>query len=483
MDIHPSQRRISCELCRKNKAKCQRMQPEDPKCVRCTLTNVVCDSGQQRKVGRPKRKAPDLSSTAVDSLFVAKRGKQDVHEKPRTDVTKIFNDYETTFIQSLPGYSSVCEASTQLHLADHAASQRYTNLRSVMSTSVPDLEFPGWPSFMTDRWCHRVIPGAASGRTLTDPDFGLRRSASLPYTQVSPAREIPNRDAYDPPLAPLSPMDQAVIQGSLAWINPEFLIPPSMPSSYPSSKKKDPLPFGIGRPPAYYFHTNQFSSDPEDVVSGNTGSDGSGAMVRLISIVYGLRLRSTLVQSNRSRMNLSLLIHREGPLFIGNHSLAEYIMVATQELVHTIASLLNKPRSTQLSECLVATITDVYCRVLSFFELFLEHLTDRAERMGTDPVVPIVGLTFNGRVLTGACTQGTLFSSTVFYLLGRLENVIGLDSTSEGGLLSKDQIDTLCNKLDGSDDLAQSRGIMRPADVRKLYAQVSAVLEQLSLLE
>jgi len=41
----------------------------------------------------------------------------------------------------------------------------------------------------------------------------------------------------------------------------------------------------------------------------------------------------------------------------------------------------------------------------------------------------------------------------------------------------------LYNKLDKSADLAQNEGIMRPADLRKLYAQAVAVLERLSVYE
>jgi len=209
-------------------------------------------------------------------------------------------------------------------------------------------------------------------------------------------------------------------------------------------------------------------------------------MVRLLSIVYGLRLRSTLVQNNKAKMSLSLLIHRRGPLFMGTYSLSEYVMTSAQELEQLVTILLVKMGTScrpgeQLSACILSTIVDVYCRVLSFFELFLEHLTIRAEGYTSDPVVPVPGLMFNGVVLTGPCSQGVLFSSSVYHLLGRLENVLGLDPTSRNGLLSSDQLDELCNKLDRSNDLAQGRGIMRPADVRKLFAQVSTVLEQLTV--
>jgi hypothetical protein len=212
-------------------------------------------------------------------------------------------------------------------------------------------------------------------------------------------------------------------------------------------------------------------------------------MARLNGIVHGLQLRSTMVQSNRSRIGLSLLVHRQGPLFTEDYSMTEYIMVSTEQLVQIAASLLDTRESThrshkQLPIGLISTIVDVYCRVLSFFELFLEHLTFRAGHISTTPVTPISNLKFNGVVLAGPRTQGTLFCSSIFYLLERVENVLGLEPTTTGdGLLSMTQINMLYKRLDRSNDLAQTRGIMRPADVKKLYMQVANILEQLALAE
>jgi hypothetical protein len=299
----------------------------------------------------------------------------------------------------------------------------------------------------------------------------------------------PWNDDFDDLLLP-NVMDQAIFQGSRAWINPDSWITPGPIANYGTVKKREKktLPFGIGRKHAYYVHENMFSSDPMDAMLRNMSVDGSSAMVQLLSIVYGLRLRSTLVQNNRAKMNLNLIIHRRGPLFIGTYSLSDYVITSAQELEQLIILLLSKLDTAcrpeeQLSACLLSTIVDVYCRLLSFFELFLEHLTDGAERFASNPVSPIPGLTFNGVVLAGPCTQGTLFSSSIYQVLGRLENLLGLESKFGNGLLSSAQLDELCNKLDRSNDLAQSRGIMRPADLRKLYAQVATVLEQLSVNE
>jgi hypothetical protein len=490
-EIHPSQRRISCELCRKHKAKCQRIQPDDIKCVRCTLADVLCDSGQQRKVGRPKRKEPALSS-AVQKRPVARRHEQSKDTRIRVAATSRSKDQDSLFACSPPDVSDPCDSTTGIYTAEDGVFSRYDGAQSAAFIPLPmtqDSDWLGWPTFMTDRWCLKMIPGAARSSVLTDLESGSSSNADpIQPTVVSSNRALNNGAyKYSPMLPDLA--NQASLYSSLSWINPGFLTNILPTSNYDLVKKKDPLPFGINRQPAYYVHENSFSTNPRDLVLSGVGADGSCAMVRLLSIVYGLRLRSTMVQINRLDMNLSLIIHRKGPLFIGGYSLAEYVMLSTQELIHIVSSFVSQPLSTrkhddQLSACLASTITDVYCRLLSFFEIILEHLTDRAERYASDPVIPIPGLTFNGMILTGPCAQGVLFSSTTYHLLGELEDVLGLGEMSGGnGLLSMTQIDLLYSKLDGSNDLVQSRGIMRPADVRKLFAQVATALERLAVNE
>jgi hypothetical protein len=51
------------------------------------------------------------------------------------------------------------------------------------------------------------------------------------------------------------------------------------------------------------------------------------------------------------------------------------------------------------------------------------------------------------------------------------------------GLLSTEQVDVVFDKIDRGEDLARGKGIMRPADVKRLYARVAAVLEKLSANE
>jgi hypothetical protein len=262
---------------------------------------------------------------------------------------------------------------------------------------------------MTDRWCRENIPGAARGGIITDVEFGspLYGSAAGPF--MSPFQAFPSKNAYDltPPM--LDTASQALFSGSLAWINPRLHIAPPLPYTYGLTRKKYPLPFGIGRPRAYYVHENKFFSDPCDVMTSNVSTDGKRLTVTLARIAQGLRLRSAMVQANRSLLSLNCFIHREGPFFIESYSLCEYVMSSAQELLHIAAGLLHWPQSALKSDerttaYLIPVIIDIYGSILAFFQLFLEHLTDRAERKGDDSVIPIPGLTFDGTILTGPCT-------------------------------------------------------------------------------
>jgi hypothetical protein len=460
------------------------MQLDDPKCVRCTLGNVECDTGQQKKVGRPKRKTPAVPSAPTNPP-ASKRKKSSANSR-----VQVTHANEPLLVQQVPDFSGTYGVPTQIYMEADGGSKHFLGTQSALSAPIPimpDLGLQDWPSGMGVSWWDSVLPPAPSDRILTGTISDSSHNANAAYLTEALWMEPSLRSTYPSTLVLPDFRDQVLSHDLLSWISPAFWITPDLTPKYSLTKKRNhPLPFGIGRPPAYYIHANQFSSSPADVPLSDFEIDGSGAMVKFVSIIRGLQLRSIMVQSNRERIDLSLLIQREGPLFIDNYSLVEYVMESTEQLVQIAASLLNLTHrpDERLSVCLITTVVDVYCRVLSFFGLFLEPLTDRAERIATDPVIPIPDLKFDGVVLTEPGTQGTLICSSIFYLLGRVEIVLGLGSTwADKGLLSTNQIEMLYRKVDRSDDLIQTRGIMRPSDVKKLYMQVATLLEQLSSME
>jgi len=486
MKIHPSQRRISCEACRKSKTKCQRVQPYDLKCVRCALADIECDTGQQRKVGRPKRKTLD-SSPASDHGLASRRQKASTdlksHETLANEAVPVQHVQKLSGILETPAQARVGDDEVSDHPPDSGA--RVPTLMPTRMPMMPDLVSGEWPATMNDIWYGNLPFHSAGSHDLQEMTPGSDRGADATCSTAGFNR---NRRPENHPTLILSDfMDQVLSHNSCPWMTSDPWVSPDQTSKYPLiSKRSHPLPFGIGRPPTYYIHENQFSSIPADIPSKIESSD---PLINLLSIVQGLQLRSNTVRLHRSQLDLSHLIQRHGLLFIGTYSLVEYVMISTEELVHIAANLLNTSESThnsgaQLPLHLISLIIDVYCRILSFLELLLQHLTIAAERIATIPVKPIPGLSFNDVVLVGAGTQGTLICSSIFYLLGRVESVLGLDAASTGnGILSASQIVMLFKRLDNSDGLVQTQGIMRPADVKNLFMRVVIILEQLASSE
>lgn len=477
MEIHPSQRRISCEACRRSKTKCQRLRVDDAKCIRCTLADTGCDNGEQRKVGRPKRKAVAFSS-APKHHSASKRQKRT--SGPSSRATLANEDYP---VQHVSSFSESFRTSAQMHAETDAVSHQLAVFAPI--PKMPDLVSGEWPTAMSDIWHDNALSQAVSSRICQRRISVSRHDANAAAVTIKD--NISMRPPGQPTLVLPEFMDIAFSHNSRSWMSPDFRITHGTTSEYPLvTKRRGPLPFGIGRPPAFYIHANQFSSNIADISSNVSFKD---PMVTLLSIIHGLRLRSNIVQANRSRLDLSHLIQREGSLFIDTYSLVGNVMVSAEQLVRIVASILNTSASARsddgkLSMPLVSTTMNVYCLILSFSELFIQHLTEAAERIATNPVKPIPGLRFNGIVIPGAGSQGTLICSSIFYLLGRVESVLGLDTASAGnGLFTASQIEMLQRRLDESDGLVQMKGVMRPADVRNLFMRVTSILEQLALTE
>ena len=491
MEIHPSQRRLSCEHCRKAKAKCQRMKPDDIKCLRCTLANVLCNLGEQRKVGRPKRKELAPSPT-VRGVLPAKR--RNPSELLRSRLTAV-DQSKTSSPLAVQGMSDFL--GVDVAFAHEFSDNRGFRLRAddqwCISTSLPATSTPGWlglPIIMTDHLYCAMPPGAASSHVSTDSGPHLQQSRCASNGTKPFSARPPNwvaQGSSPPPL--LASINQADFQGSLLPVHADARINPEFSTKHGLARTKVSPRCDIRRPPPHYLREHDFSSDPETVVLSNLAIDNTAAMNRLFRIAHGLQIRSLMTESIKSGMDLSLSIYRHGPLYLENRSLAEYVMASTQELVQIVTILVTHLRSThqsndQHSSHLVSVILNVYIRLLSFFQLFIEQLTDRTERFRTDPVIPIAGFTLNGASIPGPFTQGTLVTGAICHLLERLETLLGLNSISGGNaLLSPGQVDMLNNKLDRSNDLSHTRGIMRPADMRNLYARMATVLEELSLNE
>ncbi|KAL7975476.1 hypothetical protein HDV63DRAFT_399510 [Trichoderma sp. SZMC 28014] len=250
------------------------------------------------------------------------------------------------------------------------------------------------------------------------------------------------------------------------------------------------------------------------------GIDVSDAIRKLSKMNVDLHIRCAATKMNITALDFNSVIYREGPLCIDNLTLAEFMVKTSQDFLLVLTRLLrSRPssgmiRASKMAETpfpkllqnnhlnlssnsilslpaaaseplfapLALTITSIFTQMLSIYELILEYITHRVERIAIDPIVPIPGFTFGGAPVEKPCTQGMLFCEVIEYLLQKTEQVLGIVSVSEGGemgLLSARQISVLWSELNGRQSIIPGHATMTPANVRRLFGKVAFIFRQL----
>lgn len=422
--IHPSQRRTSCEACKKYKKKCIRVKPDDPTCIKCASLGIFCDPGQRKRVGRPKGRT-DGPYTAAEASKRQSNGAGQAQELAHADADK---------------FRSVLLPPRQ---------------------PASTIDVPGWPTFMTDIWYRSMglDTGLASRQMLsTNNNNNASRSTSSMV-------ETSSRQAF------------AI---SVLGIRSAAL---------PTSFEDSPL-FGRGpttiastatRPPTYHIHGDQFSHMPRRLV---LDVDIANAAPQLARMIESLQLRRLIINLHRRDLTLDTTIYRRGPLFLDNDTLASMVLETSEDLLQIMSSLLHqqqKDKNVPFNNlgALINTLTEVYRQLLSFYELFVELLIARVERLA-DPMIAIPGMALDDVPVNSLSAQGALFCNTSLHLLRRLDRVLGIGPECEGGLLVPDQIRSLWAALDSDTGLTAGNAVARPADIIKLFSQLLNVLEKIS---
>ncbi|KAL4985927.1 hypothetical protein BDW68DRAFT_198490 [Aspergillus falconensis] len=425
--VHPSQRRVACDLCRRHKSKCQRIQRNDPKCSRCMVLDAECVAGQQRKVGRPKHSA--ISA-------------REAHQGPGSMSRPTAN---TAFRKKAPG-----RQSRQSHLLAHGQS--------------PDSECPAYNP--APKRSAVTAAESCSVPTMTRPASG---------TETIHQRSFNLNIPYDYHESPLANID----------------------SSIDLTTSDD--------------HANRIYRDPSTLaMAGQERLRGdianTEAIVNLSKVNLDLHIRLAAAEMNRTILDLNSLIYREGPLFIQNYTLAEFVLKTSEDFSQILTRLCASqtpcpshnltPTSSlafsyvptkQLPAPLALTITSIFTQLISLYEVFLDHLIARIERLSTEPVEPIPNVKFKGLLRPDQpCVQGMIFSNLVVELLEEIEGSLGINKMPlqrEIGLLSARQVDVLWSELEGRVGITSRDGAMKPADVKQLFRKAAIILHQFSLRE
>jgi hypothetical protein len=443
--IHPSQRRLSCELCRKYKSSCRRQHPNDPKCTRCTMLGVECTSGQQKKVGRPRRVAAPGKEAAKDpkNMYPSAPDSQDAW-------------MEEMMLLSQP-------AATALAPEDGFSTIQVDSLNRLLQ--LPDNDVPSWNApndpvetcSSSSAFSASTPPGYLFDTPLT------RTTMSSPADSVYPRADAPtefatNSVAASEALAKLSKINLDLHARMAA-----------------TEANKDTLDF----------HSLVYRESPLFIDNLTLAEFVLGSFQEFMMILTQLRdsrprpprasyrtPQPTSSASPQLCLVPSQMDHGQGGQYSHNYNhsstLPTYPFAASEPLLAPLA----------------LTITSIFVQLMSLCELTVKHVTVDIERHAVETIKPFPGLMFGGFALGGPCTQGMLYFNIVVHLLERIERILGIGMVPEGGeagLLSARQMDVLWGELDGRGSGAHGRGAMRPMYVREAFDKIGQRLKQLAL--
>ncbi|KAH8761630.1 C6 zinc finger domain protein [Diaporthe sp. PMI_573] len=444
--IHPSQRRLSCDVCRRHKTRCQRIRQNDPKCARCTMLGEECNIGGQKKVGRPRKS---------DSAPGQRAGKESTEEPRAKPVRSQKKQTTAKNQQSDPSPSSVSpDSGIFLKMND----QHGIEIMMFSTTTIP--------TTTTSTAAPPVVGTTTNVTSSLPPPVPWNVSSCFKHSSAFADHDW-NMDENDVLKTKSSQSDLTV-----TCSDPASLVIPE-----------------LGAP---------------------MGSiDLSDALSKLSKLNNDLHIRMAAIESHRSVMTLNSILFREGPLFIDNSTLGEFTMRSTQELFQVLSRFLNNRQchaplngghnghgqgpspnlaspfpSASLQPLLAPlalTITAVFTQLISLYEVFLKHMILWLENIAAEPLRPIPGLRIGEAWPQDLCAQGIRFSNASLNLLERIEQILGLTGRPEWGgpgLLSIQQIDLLWSVLDGGEGIAPGHGFMRPAYVKRSLRKASSVLSR-----
>ncbi|QKD57540.2 uncharacterized protein FOBCDRAFT_140488 [Fusarium oxysporum Fo47] len=453
--LHPSQRLFSCDVCRKQRSRCQRINQTDAKCTKCTILGLQCTGIQQKNMGRLRRMATSTNPTSATERFQAGLPNQSISP---SHLQQNASSMEGWDFLNWSGMLSPASSPTEPHI-----------------TTMDDAFWavPTWPTNIMDTFDQTFLSW--------NTDYAPKGANSL-FSG--------------------GPGFSSTISSAYALETPPQTVAPQVTdtTSFPMNITKT-------------------SGFPEDI-------DPSDVMFELSKINLDLHIRIAAIKKNKTTLDFDSIVYQKSPLSIDNITLAEFSIIVSQEFLIVLTKLLNtrpctdqlcaspttkvsspKPLESQhrkdknkfqdvstpplshpsatlksLPAPTVLIITSILIQLVSIYELILDHLTTRIERIPTEPLTPIPGLTFGGRPLATACTQCMTFSELLATLLKGIERVLGIIPISEGrkvGLLSLRQIEVLRNELDKREEIVPGHIIMTPSRLRRLLGKVADIFRYL----
>lgn len=481
--IHPTQRRLSCEICRKHKSRCRRLHPNDPKCTRCTIHGIECTSGQQKKVGRPRRADTPGSEATKDSK----------------DTRSIVPDPQAAWIEVM---MSSQPASRLREVAANGLS--WNNVLSPELTPLPTQATASHDGFSTTEMdtLDRLLQTPGKGPSWVAPNDPVETCTSSTTT---------TSHWFNTPLTGTtasSPADSVCLQAEthMPTRTTKLAVDGIAPPEAIAKLSKINLNFHVRVAAAEAnrdtldLNSLIYKESPLYIDNLTLSEFILAASQKFLMILTRLRVSrptrglSCATQSTRSTFPRLLPLSSQMDAFAkddyvprlsGSPRFSESQSYRGGQYNSTsVPSIYPLAASEPLLVPLALTITSIFIQLISLCELSAKHMTARIERIAVDPIAAIPGLTFGGLPLAEPCTQGMLFCNVAVHLLERIERSLGIAMVPEGGeagLLSAKQMDALWGELDEGVSTAHGRGAMRPVNVRETFDELGQIFNQLSL--
>jgi hypothetical protein len=311
VDIHPSQRRVVCEICKRHKAKCQRIQQNDLKCSRCTMLGVDCEPGQQKKLGRPRRSAPVPGFKIPKATTKAIPGaKLLAGSDERGRVNK-------EYLRLQSGSENI--SSNRQHVKHSTCNPISLPLPATTppSTACESSMYDPASAWLSVSPARSWTPGPHLPITANDVADPMNPyTIARMYSPVSSRNDdITEHHSKSPVMATIAAPTQP---GSINWLHHlvslEYI-------NY--SRASGALYFDIENRTI----TNKAVLVPSTTMDHRRKPDVAHTLLKLS---YELELRRLVIEYSKPTLDLDALIYQRGPLFINNFTLGEFLISATQ---------------------------------------------------------------------------------------------------------------------------------------------------------
>ncbi|UZP36592.1 hypothetical protein NXS19_004408 [Fusarium pseudograminearum] len=438
---HPTQRRFSCDVCRKSKSRCQRIKPTDEKCAKCTMLGAQCAIGQQKIPGRPRRKKPAKTSIPASQNLSVNASTLPV-SPPLVQPNTSFNDDW-----------GLWDRTELLYPILSPPEKPITTTKNVTAT----------PCGFVDVFHQSDTSWTTSGDT--------EYSDTQLYASLDTVWDI-----YKTTTSPTIPL-----------ANGNFWLSNCLTTSHPRNIEPrdimtDLSTINLGlytRLEAIKKNGKTLDFDMMISQHGPLFIDNITLVDYIIKVAQVFLFILTKLYEER---HCPSMLHNSQPMVVFCPCQLSSQFIKQPKKLFQVSLPQPTVTAEPLPSPIALIIASVFIQLITIYELILHNVATVVERLAINPMGHVPVLIVCGRQLERPCTQGMIFCEVSVSLIEDIERVLGVQRTLEGkevGLLSQRQVEVLRDELDERRGIIPGHTAMTPAVLRKLFGQIAVILRRI----